>query len=37
MDEHDVLKVANTLPLAQIVVVHMEAVNHQHLFGERAE
>ncbi len=23
MDEHDVLKVANTLPLAQIVVVHM--------------
>lgn len=31
MDEHDVLKVANTLPLAQIVVVHMEAVNHWHL------
>ncbi|HFE2469856.1 TPA: MBL fold metallo-hydrolase [Staphylococcus aureus] len=31
MDEHDVLKVAHTLPLAQIVVVHMEAVNHWHL------
>lgn len=31
MDEQDVLKVANTLPLAQIIVVHMEAVNHWHL------
>lgn len=28
MDEHDILKVAQTLPLAQIAVVHMEAVNH---------
>ena len=34
MDEHDVLKVAHTLSLAQIVVVHMEAVNHWHLSRE---
>ncbi|EOD7633239.1 TPA: MBL fold metallo-hydrolase [Staphylococcus aureus] len=34
MDEHDVLKVAHTLSLAQIVVVNMEAVNHWHLSRE---